>query len=66
MGDLNKLAFWIALPALFFTSANHAAEPGSQTWLLLGVMLAATLLIVALAWGASLLAAYAGKRSRHT
>ena len=55
MNDLNKLAFWIALPALLFTSANHAAEPGSQTWLLLGVMVAATLLIIALAWSASFL-----------
>jgi malate permease and related proteins len=49
MNDLNKLAFWIALPALLFTSANHAAEPGAQTWLLLGVMIAGTLIIIALA-----------------
>ena len=53
MNDLNKLAFWIALPALLFTSANHAAEPGSQTWLLLGIMLVATLLIIGLAWATS-------------
>jgi len=51
MADLNKLAFWIALPALLFTSANHASEPGSQTWLLLGVLLMATLLICAVGWG---------------
>jgi len=55
MADLNKLAFWIALPALLFTSAAHASEPGSQTWLLLGVMLAVTLLISLLGWLASLL-----------
>lgn len=53
MADLNKLAFWIALPALLFTSANHAAEPGSQLgWLLLVVFLA-TILISLVAWGTS-------------
>lgn len=50
MGDLNKLAFWIALPALLFTSASHAEEPGAQTWILLAVMLAGTLLICGVAW----------------
>lgn len=53
MNDLNKLAFWIALPALLFTSATHATEPGSQLWLLFGVLLAGTLLITGIAWGAS-------------
>lgn len=55
MADLNKLAFWIALPALLFTSANHASEPGGQTWRLFGVLIAGTLLITALAWLASFL-----------
>lgn len=50
MTDLNKLAFWIALPALLFTSANHAAESAGQTWRLLGVLLAGTLLITLVAW----------------
>lgn len=50
MNDLNKLAFWIALPALLFTSASHASEPGGQTWRLLAVMLAGTLAIIALSW----------------
>ncbi len=54
MADLNKLAFWVALPALIFTSANHAAEPGSQTWLLFGVILMGTLVIIAASFGASL------------
>jgi predicted permease len=49
MEDLNKLAFWIALPALLFTSANHAEKPGGQTWLLLGVLFVATLLICGVA-----------------
>ncbi len=50
MSDLNKLAFWIALPALLFTSANHASESGGQTWRLLAVLLAGTLLIALAAW----------------
>jgi malate permease and related proteins len=55
MADLNKLAFWVALPALLFTSASHAAEPGSQTGRLLAVLLAGTLLITAFAWTVSFL-----------
>jgi predicted permease len=55
MADLNKLAFWIALPALLFTSASHASEPGGQTGLLLGVLLAATFLIIGAAWAVSFL-----------
>jgi len=53
MADLNKLAFWIALPALLFTSANDAAAPDGRTWRLLAVLLAATVLITLLALGAS-------------
>jgi len=50
MADLNKLAFWIALPALLFTSANHAAEPGSQLGWLLAVVFGGTLIISLVAW----------------
>jgi len=53
MADLNKLAFWIALPALLFTSANHASKPGAQMWLLLGVLFSGTFLITFVAWAAS-------------
>lgn len=55
MADLNKLAFWIALPALLFTSASHAAEPGGQTGLLLGVLGVATLLITGVGWAVTFL-----------
>lgn len=55
MADLNKLAFWIALPALLFTSANHATEPGSQTWTLIALLFGATILITLIAWGVSYL-----------
>jgi predicted permease len=50
MADLNKLAFWIALPALLFRAAIKEAWPGQQTWMLLGVMIAATFVISGLAW----------------
>ncbi len=53
MADLNKLAFWIALPALLFTSANNAAAPDAQTWRLLAVLFAATVLITLVALAAS-------------
>lgn len=45
MADLNKLVFWIALPALLFRSAAHAAGSGEQTWLLTGVLIAGTVLV---------------------
>jgi len=53
MADLNKLAFWIALPALLFTSSANASAAGSQLGRLLAVLLGATLLITLLAWGIS-------------
>ena len=49
--DLNKLAFWIALPALLLRSAASATEAGSGTWILLAVMIATTLLVSGTAWG---------------
>lgn len=53
--DLNKLAFWVALPALLFISSAHAQRPGRQVWLLLGVLVVATLLICGIGWIVSLL-----------
>jgi predicted permease len=54
MADLNKLAFWIALPALLFTSANRAASPDAQTWRLLAVLFSGTVFITLAALGTSL------------
>ncbi|MCC7043757.1 MAG: AEC family transporter [Acidobacteria bacterium] len=48
--DLNKLAFWIALPALLFRSAAGASEATAATWWLLGVMLLGTLGVSLLGW----------------
>ncbi len=53
IADLNKLAFWIALPALIFTSAAEGADAGAQTWRLLAVMIILTLLVSFLGWAAS-------------
>jgi hypothetical protein len=53
IADLNKLAFWVALPALIFTSAERASASSGHMWLLLGVMIAATLLISLVAWAAT-------------
>jgi predicted permease len=50
ISDLNKLAFWIALPALIFTSTGQAASGGASIWRLLGVVIAGTLLVSLLAW----------------
>jgi malate permease and related proteins len=55
MADLNKLVFWIALPALLFRSASHAAGAGAQTGTLVGVLCAGTLLVALVGWAVSLL-----------
>lgn len=56
LGNLNKLVFWIALPALLFRSVAHAENPGSETWLLLALLIAATFIVAGLGWlGASLM-----------
>jgi malate permease and related proteins len=53
IADLNKLAFWIALPALLFTSASGAAAPDRGTLRLFAVLVVATALITLFAFGAS-------------
>ena len=53
IADLNKLAFWIALPALLFTSASGAAAPHSGTFRLFAVLVVGTALITLLAFAAS-------------
>ena len=53
IADLNKLAFWIALPALLFTLASGAAAPSSGTFRLFALMVVGTALITLLALAAS-------------
>ena len=50
IGELNKLAFWIALPALIFRAAAHAGRPSGLTLLLIGVITAATVVTAFAAW----------------
>ena len=54
MADLNKLAFWIALPALLFRSASHAETPGAQTVSLFLLLIGVTLATAAVGWLASI------------
>lgn len=51
--DLNKLVFWIALPALLFRSVARAAHPGPQTFSLLGLLVAATCVGAVAGWAAA-------------
>lgn len=55
MADLNKLAFWIALPALLLRSIMHAQWPGSQTFHMIGALLTATAISALAGWAASFL-----------
>ena len=50
IADLNKLAFWVALPALIFTSASSESHAGLPIWPLYAVMMTGTILISFLAW----------------
>ena len=49
--DLNKLAFWVALPALLLRSSAAASGASSATWSLLLVMLATTTIVALAGWG---------------
>lgn len=40
--DLNKLAFYVALPALIFENVATAPLPGSRTWILLATLFLST------------------------
>ena len=53
IADLNKLAFWIALPALIFTSASSGSGAAGHLWQIFGVMAAGTFLITLMAWATS-------------
>jgi hypothetical protein len=53
IADLNKLAFWIALPALVFTSASGGSLASGRVGPIVAVLIGATLLITLLAWAAS-------------
>lgn len=48
--DLNKLTFWVVLPALLFSKASQAAAPGGTAGRLFLILLTSTLLITGFAW----------------
>lgn len=50
MADLNKLVFWIALPALIFVSVAGIERPAPRVGSLIAVTAGATLLVAALGW----------------
>ena len=50
IGELNKLAFWVALPSLIFRAAAHAGKPSLGTLVLIGAVAAPTFLAALLAW----------------
>ena len=51
-GDLNKLVFWVALPALLFRSVAHAGHPGPKTFSLVALLVVATVVAAAAGWAA--------------
>jgi predicted permease len=50
IADLNKLVFWVALPALIFVGVADIGHAGGQTARLIGVLVAATLIVLVLGW----------------
>lgn len=54
--DLNKLAFWVALPALVFRAAATASAPADRTLALFGLMAGATVVICLLGYVVAALA----------
>ncbi len=48
--DLNKLVFWVALPAFLFRSVVHAERPGPQTFSLLGLLVVTTGVAAVVGW----------------
>lgn len=50
IGELNKLVFWVALPALVFRAAAHAGSPTLQTLVLVAAVAVPTLLVAFLSW----------------
>ena len=54
--DLNKLAFWVALPALVFRGAATASAPADRTFALFGLLAAGTIGICLLGFAVAALA----------
>lgn len=50
IGELNKLAYWVALPALIFRAAAHAGSPSLQTLMLVGAVAVPTVCAGVVSW----------------
>ncbi|MBL9205825.1 MAG: AEC family transporter [Opitutaceae bacterium] len=50
MAGVNKLTYWVGLPILVWVSLTHAEHGTAETGLLLGGLVVATLISLALAW----------------
>jgi malate permease and related proteins len=50
IADLNKLVFWVALPALIFVGVAEIGHAGGQTLGLIAVLAGATFLTLAVGW----------------
>jgi predicted permease len=50
MADLNKLVFWVALPALIFVGVAQIGHAGEQTLKLIGILCITTVAGLALGW----------------
>ena len=53
LGELNRLTFWVALPAALFRAAAVSGDPGPETISILSVVLCATLVAAVAGWLAS-------------
>jgi predicted permease len=53
MADLNKLVFWVALPALIFVGVASIEHPAPRVGALIAVTFGSTFLVTALGWIAS-------------
>lgn len=59
--DLNKLAFWVALPALVFRAAATASAPADRTLALFGLLAAGTVGICLAGYAVAMAAGVPGK-----
>lgn len=60
VADLNKLAFWVALPALVFRAAATATAPADRTLALFGLLSVGTVAICLLGFAVAALAGVPG------
>ncbi len=50
ISDLNKLVFWVTLPALIFVGVAQIGHAGGQTAKLIAALSASTIVVLALGW----------------